>query len=124
MAARTIQQRIEEQTGPEPYVPMEASVAYGDITITITPPPSDKPGYLRRLKKIGDIQASINDKSKFSGETIESLVDVLVNECEISGVPEDMDVEEVVWDLSEDQIQPLLDVMSGKKEVPTKKSSV
>ncbi|MCO5182181.1 MAG: hypothetical protein M9896_19255 [Candidatus Promineofilum sp.] len=48
--------------------------------ITIKPPSSDKPGHLRRFKRLADVQARFN-----SGDidAVDDAVDIILSECDV-----------------------------------------
>ena len=77
-------------------------------------PGPDAPGYLRRQRKALEFRQASN-----TPEGLDSLVNFLV---EYVKVPKDRkEAKKALWDASEEQIDELLDSISGTGKVPPKR---
>lgn len=81
--------------------------------ITIKPPSSDKPGHLRRFKRLADVQARFN-----SGDidAVDDAVDIILSECDVV-VPTDIDPKEALLDLSKDDFYNAMSAVIGGRGV-------
>jgi len=81
--------------------------------ITIKPPADDKPGYLRRFKRLADVQDRFNSGDL---DAVADAVDLILNECDVV-VPANVDPKDTLLDLSKDDFYNAMSAVIGGRGV-------
>lgn len=83
-----------------------------DVTITITPPSKTAPGYARRLRRAAAFQENISS-GQMSAKIMDDLIAFLADYCQAGEGTAPAQVQDALWDLSEEQFVSMLGAVTG-----------